>query len=423
MKLSIIIVLGFLAIAFSIGIFGVVLITQSQEAMQSSIAENSIILAQETLAKLDYNIDARVLQARAYALDLASEDVLIKSNEDFGKIKDVEKLILEIDKNWTSAKVTTPFMEDMIGNSLSQEVREEFELKEFYTEHYGFPVYAEAFATNKYGANAAQTQKTSDYYQADEKWWIEAKEKGVHISEIEFDESAVVYSIDISVRIEDANGSFMGVFKAVVNIEDNLALLRKLKSRELEAVGEDQSSRDFEWLDKTGKIIYSSEGGQTFEQIGDDFFKNVNENKDNFFISSGDENESDELIAFAVSRPHEDHKDLGWVLLIETETVDAFAPIVELRNTFIILIIGLSGIAVLMGILISRLISKPISNLTASVNDISTGHLNNQIERSSIDEINSLSEALDRILTTMKRAIKRMDTPKEDAKTTEVKKG
>ena len=95
----------------------------------------------------------------------------------------------------------------------------------------------------------------------------------------------------------------------------------------------------------------------------------------------------------------------------------------ELKNTFIILIIGLSGIAVLMGILISRLISKPISNLTASVNDISTGHLNNQIERSSIDEINSLSEALDRILTTMKRAIKRMDTPKEDAKTTEVKKG
>ena len=75
------------------------------------------------------------------------------------------------------------------------------------------------FVTNAFGANIAQSEKTSDYRQDDEMWWQKAKENGLFLSEGGFDESAGVYSSDISIRILDGNGNFIGVLKAVINVE------------------------------------------------------------------------------------------------------------------------------------------------------------------------------------------------------------
>ena len=79
--------------------------------------------------------------------------------------------------------------------------------------------YAEIFVTNQYGANVAQSHKTSDFRQDDETWWQKAKQNGIFLSEGGYDESAGVYSSDIAIKILDNNGNFIGVLKAVVNIE------------------------------------------------------------------------------------------------------------------------------------------------------------------------------------------------------------
>ncbi len=79
--------------------------------------------------------------------------------------------------------------------------------------------YAEIFVTNQYGGNIAQSHKTSDYKQDDELWWQKAKQNGVFLSEGGFDESAGVYASDIAIRILDEKGNFIGVLKAVINVE------------------------------------------------------------------------------------------------------------------------------------------------------------------------------------------------------------
>ena len=79
--------------------------------------------------------------------------------------------------------------------------------------------YAEIFITNQYGANVAQSHKTSDYKQDDEMWWQKAKQNGIFLSEGDYDESAGVYASDIAIRILDKDGNFIGVLKAVINIE------------------------------------------------------------------------------------------------------------------------------------------------------------------------------------------------------------
>jgi hypothetical protein len=50
-------------------------------------------------------------------------------------------------------------------------------------------------------------------------WWQKAKQNGVFLSEGGFDESAGVYASDISIRIIDDDGNFIGVLKAVINVE------------------------------------------------------------------------------------------------------------------------------------------------------------------------------------------------------------
>jgi hypothetical protein len=79
--------------------------------------------------------------------------------------------------------------------------------------------YAEIFVTNQYGANIAQSHKTSDFRQDDESWWQKAKQNGIFLSESGYDESAGVYSSDIALRILDDDGNFIGIIKAVVNVE------------------------------------------------------------------------------------------------------------------------------------------------------------------------------------------------------------
>jgi len=85
------------------------------------------------------------------------------------------------------------------------------------------PLFAEVFATNDRGELAATTEKTSDYWQADEIWWQRAmreKFRRAFVEGINFDASAGIFSVDIAVPIRDWRHSGdppVGVVKGVVN--------------------------------------------------------------------------------------------------------------------------------------------------------------------------------------------------------------
>ena len=81
-----------------------------------------------------------------------------------------------------------------------------------------FPGFAEIFVTNARGVNVCQTNKTSDYYQADEDWWRQTFSRGEwRRDSLEFDESAGVFAIPVYLPVRDPDrGGVIGVAKAVV---------------------------------------------------------------------------------------------------------------------------------------------------------------------------------------------------------------
>ena len=82
------------------------------------------------------------------------------------------------------------------------------------------PDFAEAFFTDQKGFNVALTNPTSDFVQSDENWWLNAWRHKIAVGQVEFDESAGVWSLDISIRIDDlADQTPLGVLKSVLSIK------------------------------------------------------------------------------------------------------------------------------------------------------------------------------------------------------------
>ena len=80
--------------------------------------------------------------------------------------------------------------------------------------------FAEVFFTDRNGFNVAMTNPTSDFVQSDEEWWQGAWSHSISIGEIEYDDSAGVWSVDISIRIDDPEDKKpLGVIKTVLSID------------------------------------------------------------------------------------------------------------------------------------------------------------------------------------------------------------
>ena len=79
--------------------------------------------------------------------------------------------------------------------------------------------FAEIVFTEANGLNVAFTAETDDFVQRDEEWWTGAMENGVHVSDVDYDQSAELFSVEIAVRIEDpATGEALGVLRSVLGI-------------------------------------------------------------------------------------------------------------------------------------------------------------------------------------------------------------
>jgi len=390
MKISQRLTLAFVGIALLVAAVGHIAINASRDALRQSIGQLSVVLADKTLSGVDRSIYNRIEQLQAYSKDLAIEQVLLESNRRFAQLHNVAEYIDEKDRAWRSApkEKVTPFMQDLIANELSAEIRKKLELKAFYKQKYGYVLFGEVFVTNQYGANAAQTAKTTDYYQADEDWWQNTRRDGLYIADVEYDRSAGIYSTDIAVRIDDENGNFLGVLKAVLNIEEVIDVVKRARNMS------QYTTAEFALINKQGKLIYGTEHAEILGNVCDDVLFSIDhhhQEEDSIHYSVLQEPaEEEKLISCAHSKGYKDYKGLGWVLAIEHDTEEVFAPVNRLTNQILIATALIIALAVLAASFTSRTLSRPIAKLTAAATRIGAGNLDVPIEIKSNDELGQL---------------------------------
>ena len=167
---------------------------------------------------LQAEINMKIEQSRELVNISLIQESLAESNASFAATGSPDEIIRQVDQRWQSSDPDVPdsIAFNLINNPSANIIRSVMDIDQKSDSQFK---YAEIFITNQYVGNIAQSHKTTDYKQGDELWWQKAKQNSVFLSQGGFDESAGVYSSDIAIRILDEDGNFIGVLKAVINVE------------------------------------------------------------------------------------------------------------------------------------------------------------------------------------------------------------
>ena len=93
------------------------------------------------------------------------------------------------------------------------------------------PAFTEIFFTDSNGFTVAYSNKPSDFVQAGETWWDAAWSQGSYVGNVEYDDSAGVYSVEVVMRINASSGEPVGVLKAVLDVQAIQQLATSAASR------------------------------------------------------------------------------------------------------------------------------------------------------------------------------------------------
>jgi len=400
--------LGFLSVALLVLFVGFYSANRSRKMLEKTFGENAVFLAQDVLNDIDKAIYKRIEEIRSYSTDLILAGTIKNSNLEFEAMDDVEGYISGKEKDWLSDSGDA-FVEGLMGNMLSRGLSEKVG---FYERGYHYKLFGEIFATNRYGTVVGLTSKTTDYYQADEEWWQRAKENSLYVSDIEFDTSSGIYSNDICVRIDDEDGSFLGILKAVLNNREAIEVIRAVKPEKRKR-GKTYSliryeTMHFDLLTKNGGLIYSSVDYAVGAKVVDDpmasFPCDLERGicADYFVHKNVKYGGREEIVAYAYSRGYRDFKGLGWILLAQGATDEIYAPVKALRKALLTISLFAAVLAIFLGLVVSNSIYRPIEKLRVTMSAIGKGDLDAPIEINTKDEIRDLADSMKAMVSSIK---------------------
>jgi two-component system sensor kinase FixL len=411
MKIGHKLLLGFVGLTLLIAATGYFSLQTSQTTLEKAIGKNSADFAEQVLSNINKRIQRRIEDIQALATNNTIITLTTQSNALFEKMPNPAGYIEQIDNQWNSGcNEITMVLAQLNTNPLAKRLQT---LRAFYQNRYGFPIFSEIFVTNKFGANVAQSNKTSDFNQADEDWWQIAAKDGLYTSNVEFDQSSNASSIALASKIEDENGEFLGVMKGVLNIQETFNIINEAKDTA------NFQTLQLHLVSKDGKIIYSTKTGELADNAENLLVAGSHEN--NFYRIRRNNTGKKALFAYARSTSYDDIKNLDWTIVTETSTAEIFAPLAQLKQTILLAGIAVLGLALMASSLTYRSIVVPIAELKKATVQITSGNLETNITATSSDEIGQLAGSFQQMALQLKKSIAELNNEIIERKKSEEK--
>ncbi|MBN1517193.1 PAS domain S-box protein [Candidatus Sumerlaeota bacterium] len=382
MKIRTKLILSFLPFAFLIGVVGFYATEISRQILEDTIRKDAQSLAMETMNELNNLISLQLENYGAYTLSGSIQETLEQSNLEFQALPDIEAHIDRIDAQWTDpSSESMRIVKSLQENDLAEDFRRNMD---HYKKSYGYDIIVEMFLTNKYGANVVQTGKPSDFRQNDEDWWRQAHDNRFFIGDVEYDESAGFYSLCLAVRVDDLSGEFIGVLKAVVNIEYVIHPLKELQKIEFDV---NNRRREFHLETNDGRWIYATHPFIFMQRRADSHY-----NQDGSVAHKTDNNM---LMVQTAANDGGVLSSLGWKLVIEEPKSDAFAASNRLSRDILLVTAIMTLVSMFVAWGVSLTISRPLHELQQGAKKIAAGDINYKVATKAKDEIGSLSRVFD----------------------------
>lgn len=390
MKLSHKLILGMLVPALVIGLVGMYVLNIGQASMRSGVNDASAAYVSAIMAEIDRTMHSRIVGWQAYSSGQDIRDFLIGANDRMAGHPDPETLIAERDADWraTAAGKTNALMKKSLNNRVSRLLRG---LQNRLNQGFGYTLYPEIFITDSFGAIVSQTGLNSDYKHSDQTWWQQAREKGVYIGNVEFDNSSDTYATDVAFRIEDDNGDFLGVMKVVISLIEVQSIIHQRSQDE-------QLAKRFNFMLFTDErqIIHTNMHESGTMDDGSAYFSGVDIPDDAAVYTSErvEQNSGDQLLsAYAFSQPYGELPALGWILLHEYYAEDIYEPIYRLQRKVFMIALVTALLALVAGSVIAYSISRRVRRLVEVTKRFGDGGYAHPVEEKGNDELAVLAKS------------------------------
>ena len=381
--------------------------------------KNNEIQKVENLAKeLALHVESHLKEKTFIAITLSSAPIiktaLMESNAEFDALSDQEQA-QEIDRRnqqWmATTKTSDPFIQSHMTGKLAEYLKLQ---KEILPGEYG-----EVFLTNRYGVMIATTDKLTTLAHAQKYWWLAANDEGrgkIFLDDRGFDSSVQGYVVGVVIPIRSEN-EIIGILKCNVNILGPLTDIIKDFDR--------RNPSNMRISRTGGRIVCESGAEPLSSQVGVTLVELIGRNVTGSTTIA--ENGIYQLVAFSpvpISIAAEaigfggsessidqslGNKGEGWHVLISLD--EKIITQAARKNTIIAIICGaiFTILAVIVSLFVGNWATRSIVKLSNIAELIGEGHLDTRSEIRSKDEIGSLAESLNQMVTNLQETMTSRD--------------
>src|SRR5215216_3921756 len=361
----------------AVGVVSVAININARSQLTRQVGSEITYRADRIALSIRENLKTQVQLLQVEAQNLL-EDV-DSANSRYAGDKTQEQIIESIktlDQQWTGADANNPLLAETLKNSIADK------LKEFQTVS---PHHVELFITDQYGANTAATNRTADFYQADEEWWQAAFDGGngsVYIGQPEYDDNSQTFAASIAVPVRNGNRT-VGILRSTWDVTELLSLM--------------QAER------------FGNTGTVELRLVNDRILANTElsaaelsslkemENRFEVMIYRGTQS-----LVSQVPLPVTDMSDpvqeaisrLGWSVIVHQDRSEAFEPTKNQTKTITLIALIVSVLAGVLGYFVAQWIVAPVVQLTAITGLIARGDLTQRSGITTHDEIGTLAGAI-----------------------------
>jgi signal transduction histidine kinase len=400
LKIIYILIIGVSIITIVYGAQAYVTFQGNSDSLVESEALRNQVLASNLIQNLDLFIEGRMIDFQSLEKAKEIRDILVSSNEEFSQIEDLDEYLEQQDPSIENFDRYLPFITQAVEQKHQNELAA---IIKNYDQTYGFDFAEEFFVTNAYGANVVLIFGVADYVQTDNEWWKKTKEDGVFVGEINYFPQYGTYGVPLGLSISNENEEFLGSIRVLISTDHLLSDF--FKSIQLL----EEQDKDVILLDGEGKIIYDDRIIHD-QNLTVNFIDKMIEEEGSFRFL---EEDSSQVISYAKSKENTD-LGLGWTVIITEKEEDIISSLEDVRNSLILPAIIGAFVIIIIGIIITLFVSRPLAKITKTYKQLSSGNFDVRLEPSKLHEINMLSSSYNDLSTSLKKLI---ETEKDLAET------
>lgn len=364
------------------------------------LVDQRLLEVKVLVAALERIIHEELEDLRVYSRSTSWKEEIRQANKGYVSLKsdEIEQLLIEKDSTWKHSE-----NEEVFAMQLATPLAQE--LKEIAASDTRI---AELFITDQYGGLVASSDKTSDFYQADERWWQAAFSDGAgsnYIGNVEFDESAGVFSLPLAVPIFDSNRKVIGACKGVLNLSSVISILSDFRAG---------TTGHASLVDEQGTVIFHQNVTPLTQKIlPENLIPRILGQENGWLIADprAHSEEKDKfiphhekiLMVFARSRlsPVQEDGPILFVVFAQ-DSREAFIPLTKYIANLLFVLFLLIMLIIPLGYVFGSIFSKPIHELHMATEKILEGNWNYSLDIHTRDEIEQFSETFQEMISQIK---------------------